>query len=403
MVMTLRMSRAHTDAAEAFCAHGHVVRDGRPGGPLAGTSFAVKDLFDVAGVPTGAGSPDWLATHAVPATDADVVARLLEAGARLVGKTQTDEHAWSLTGQNAHYGTPYNSAAPNRIPGGSSSGSAAVTAAGLVDFAIGSDTGGSVRLPASFCGLYGMRPTWGRISLAGAVALAPSYDTVGWFAREPKLLSGVGKVLLGQPAAAAPPVRRLVVAVDLFYAAGDAVRRALSDGIARLSALVGQPDEIVVAGGALAEWRDAFRVLQSAEAWRTHGEWVLRVRPNFGPGVRERFAAAATLGTAEIEQAATVREGARRRMAELLSPGTVMLLPSAPGVAPLRTADVATFDALRANALALLCPAGHAGLPQLSMPLGAIDGAPVGLSMTSASGSDERLLELAVQLATVDG
>jgi amidase len=397
------MSHAHTDPADAFCAHGRVVRDGRPGGPLAGTSFGVKDLFDVAGVPTGAGSPDWLATHAVPSSDADVVLLLLGAGARLVGKTQTDELAWSLSGQNAHYGTPFNAAAPSRIPGGSSSGSAAVTAAGLVDFAIGSDTGGSVRLPASFCGLYGMRPTWGRISTVGAVALAPSYDTVGWFAREPEMLSRVGKVLLGQPAAAAPPVRRLVVAVDLFDAAGDAARRALSDGIARLSALVARPDEAVVAGGALAEWRDAFRVLQSAEAWRTHGDWIGRVRPKLGPGVRERFAAAATLGTAEIERAATVRESVRRRMAELLAPGTVLLLPSAPNVAPLTSADDATFDALRANALALLCPAGHAGLPQLSMPLGTIDGAPIGLSVMGAAGSDEGLLELAVRLAMVDG
>jgi amidase len=384
--------------AGAFCEHGRIDRPGRPDGPLADTTFGVKDLFDVAGVPTGAGSPDWLATHAVPTADADVVVRLLAAGARLVGKTQTDELAWSLTGQNAHYGTPVNTAAPDRIPGGSSSGSAAATAAGLVDFAIGSDTGGSVRLPASFCGLYGIRPTWGRISKAGAVPLAPSYDTVGWFARDPALFARVGGVLLGK-APAMPPLRRLLVAEDLFEAAGDGVRQALSDGTLRIAALVGTPEAVVVVGDALPGWRDAFRVLQSAEAWASHGDWVASVRPNFGPGVRERFAAAETLDPGEIEQARTVREAVRQRMAALLPPGTVLLLPSAPGVAPRRDADANIFDALRAAALQLLCPAGHAGLPQVSLPIGILDGLPVGLSVMGAAGSDEQLLALAERLA----
>ena len=130
---------------------------------------------------------------------------LLDAGARIVGKTHTDEMTYSLNGENAHYGTPVNVNAPGRIPGGSSSGSAAAVAAGLVDFALGSDTGGSVRAPASFCGIYGLRPTHGRISLEGACALAASFDTVGWFARDPALLERVGRVLLRDDAPASPP------------------------------------------------------------------------------------------------------------------------------------------------------------------------------------------------------
>lgn len=386
------------DPVGAFCPHGRIERAGQSGGPLAATTFGVKDLFDVAGVPTGAGSPDWLNSHAVPTADADVVARLLAAGARLVGKTQTDEIAWSLTGQNAHYGTPVNAAAPDRIPGGSSSGSAAATAAGLVDFAVGSDTGGSVRLPASFCGLYGIRPTWGRISKAGAVPLAPSYDTVGWFARDAALFARVGGVLLGQ-APPMPPLRRLLVAEDLFEAAGNAVRPALDGGIARIAAVIGVPEPAVVAGEALPAWRDAFRVLQSAEAWASHGDWVASVRPTFGPGVRERFAAAAILDLAEVGEARAVRETVRDRMTTLLPPGTVLLLPSAPGIAPRRNAEAGVFDALRAAALQLLCPAGHAGLPQVSLPLGTLDGLPLGLSVMGAAGSDEQLLALAVRLA----
>jgi amidase len=392
------MAALPPDPVGAFCAHGRVERKGLAGGPLAGTTFGVKDLFDVAGVPTGAGSPDWLGSHPVPATDADVVARLLAAGAELAGKTQTDELAWSLTGQNAHYGTPVNAAAPDRIPGGSSSGSAAATAAGLVDFAIGSDTGGSVRLPASFCGLYGIRPTWGRISKAGAVPLAPSYDTVGWFARDAALFARVGGVLFGAPPAV-PPLRRLLVAEDLFDAAGEGVRQALAEAVARLAALLGRPEPVVVAGDALPAWRDAFRLIQSAEAWAAHGDWVASVRPTFGPGVRERFAAAATLDPAEVAEARQVREAARGRMTALLAPGTVLLLPSAPGVAPRRNAEAGVFDALRATALQLLCPAGHAGLPQVSLPLGTLDGLPIGLSVMGAAGSDEQLLALAERLA----
>ena len=167
-------------------------------GPLSGMTFGVKDLLDVAGVPTGAGNPDWRRTHAVPERTAPSVARLLDAGARLVGKTITDELAWDLDGENAHHGTPVNVAAPGRIPGGSSSGSAAATAAGLCDFAIGTDTGGSVRLPASFCGLYGIRPpmaasrrrAWFRWPRASTPS-AGSHAIRRFFGRSPKSCSAL--------------------------------------------------------------------------------------------------------------------------------------------------------------------------------------------------------------------
>eukprot|EP00752_Nemacystus_decipiens_P019502 g17558.t1 len=157
--------------------------------------MGIKDLFDVAGLRTGNGSPTWLAAAEPATADAPVVATLLDAGARFVGKTLTDEMAWSLNGENAHYGTPVNVAAPGRIPGGSSAGSAAAVAGGLVDFALGSDTGGSVRAPASYCGIWGLRPTHGRIALDGAMALAPSFDTAGWFAKTPEIMAQVGDIL----------------------------------------------------------------------------------------------------------------------------------------------------------------------------------------------------------------
>ena len=386
------------DTVDAFCVHGRGARALRDDGPLAGLTFGLKDLYDLDGAPTGAGSPDWLATHAVPTRTAPAAQRLLEAGAVLLGKTHTDEMAWSIAGENAHYGTPVNVAAPGRIPGGSSSGSAAATAAGLVDFAVGSDTGGSVRMPASLCGLYGMRPTHGRIPIDGAVPLAPSYDTVGWFARDAKTFARVGRVLLSETRPLPRPTR-LLIADDLFAGADAAVRAALADGLARVAALIGAPEPVTVAGGALAEWRNAFRVIQSSEAWATHGDWATRTAPNFGPGVRERFAAAATLDPREIADAVALRLRIRARMDELVGSGVVLAAPSSPTIAPLRGAPGPEMDDFRARALAMLCPAGHAGQPQVSLPLGTVDGCPVGLALIAARDQDEVLLDLAEALA----
>ena len=222
-----------TDRFGAFCAN-EVRLAGAAGGPLAGLTFAAKDLFDVAGHVTGAGNPDWLASHPPAARTAPVVQRLVDAGATMIGKTHTDELSRGIFGENAHYGTPINPKAPDRVPGGSSSGSAAAVAGGLVDFALGTDTGGSVRVPASFCGLYGIRPTHGRLPFDGVMAQAPSFDTIGWFAREPQLLARIATVLLGiEPARTLP--RRLVVAEDAFAIAEPDNARALKPAVDKLA------------------------------------------------------------------------------------------------------------------------------------------------------------------------
>lgn len=346
--------------------------------------------------------PEWLATHEVPSASAPVVDLLLDAGARLVGKTMTDELAWSLNGENFHYGTPINPAAPGRIPGGSSSGSAAAVAGGLVDFSIGSDTGGSVRLPASYCGIIGMRPTHGRIPIGGAVPLAPSYDTVGWFARDAALFTKVGTVLLATKPASAKP-KRVLIGDDLFQAAGSAVTAALKDGVARVLDICGPAEPVSVADGQLGAWRNVFRLIQSSEAWAAHGDWATRVKPAFGPGVRDRFAAAAKLDPSEVANAAALRNEIRSRMHRLIDDATILLAPTAPGIAPLRGTPEPELDAFRARALELLCPAGHAGLPQISLPFGTIDGCPIGLSVIAARGKDELLLGLAQSLHPKSG
>ena len=386
------------DPVGAFCAHGRVTRQTASSGPLAGVTFGVKDLFDVAGLPTGAGSPEWLRAHPRAEHTAPAVQRLLDAGARFVGKTQTDELAWSLNGQNAHYGTPVNAAAPERIPGGSSSGSAAAVAAGLVDFAVGSDTGGSVRLPASYCGLYGMRPSHGRIPIDGAVPLAPSYDTVGWFARDAARLASVGRVLLADAAPAAPPTR-LLIAADLFARLTPAARAALEPALAALAGRIGAAETVTLAGDALPDWREAFRLIQSAEVWGVHDDWVTTAQPALGPGIRDRFMAASRLDAAEVAAARRLRAQVRQQLDGMLTPGTLLAVPAAPVIAPLRTAPPEELERVRAAALALLCPAGHAGLPQLVLPAARLEGCPFGLSLIAPRGADTVLLDFAVAAA----
>ncbi|WP_194152372.1 amidase [Muricoccus nepalensis] len=381
-----------TDALNAFTPGPQPRLEGSPGGPLSGIAFAAKDLFDVAGFPTGAGNPDWARTHPVPARHADAVAALLAAGATLAGKTHTDELAFSLNGENAHYGTPVNPRAPGRIPGGSSSGSASAVAGGAVDTALGTDTGGSVRVPSSYCGIFGIRTTHGAVPVGGLVPLAPRFDVVGWFARDAGLLARVGRALL--PAGSAAPVTRLLRLEDAFELAGEAVTAALAPAVARLAGRL-PVDSARLAPGpeGLSGWFGHFRVLQGRDAWRTHGEWVTAVEPSFGPGIRDRFGWAAGLTEEMGEAAEAGRAAALAVLDAALPPGTALLLPTAPGIAPRLATPAAELDAFRMRAMTLTCIAGLGGLPQVSMPAGTLDGCPVGLSVIGARGTDLALMD----------
>jgi amidase len=385
------------DKLGAFCRHTHIEVHGAAAGPLAGLTFAAKDLYDVAGQKTGFGNPDWLRTHEPAVRTASAVQMLLDAGAHLVGKTHTEEMAWSLTGENAHYGTPININAPGRVPGGSSSGSAAAVAAGLVDFALGSDTGGSVRLPASYCGILGLRPTHGRISLEGACPLAPSFDTCGWFARDAGVFERVGRVLLRDAAPARAP-GRLLLAQDAFAYAEEAALAALKPALERAAALLGAPEKVTVGDESLTQWMDYFRFPQGAEAWAAHGAWITRVKPRFGPAIKGRFEWASTVDPKDVAHAGTRREEITRRMDELLRDNAVLALPSAPDIALPRNSPPAVVDKLRARALPMLCIAGLARLPQVSLPLATLNGCPLGLSFIAASGNDSLPLALARRL-----
>lgn len=380
-----------TDTVNAFT--GIFTVEGNPEGPLSGLTFAAKDLFDVAGHVTGGGNPDWARTHDKAEATAPCVQALLDAGAGLAGKTHTDELAYSLMGVNAHYGTPVNSAAPDRVPGGSSSGSVAAVAAGLVDIGLGSDTGGSVRAPASFCGVYGIRTSHGRISLSGVMPLAPRFDTCGWFAKDPEIFTRTG-LAYGIDAGLAMVPARLMIAEDAFALAGAETQTALQPMLDRIKQRFSQVMNIALAANGFEAVRKTFMTCQAAEVWQAHGDWVTATQPNFGPGVKQRFEMACAVCKADLLSAMEAGAKIADRLHDLLGTDGIIALPTVPGPAPLRSDDESSLNDFRLAALKLLANAGLAGLPQISIPAGTVNGAPVGLSLIAPKGQDETLLAM---------
>lgn len=385
------------DTVGAFLSGGRMHIHGRTQGPLAGLTFAAKDLFDVAGYPTAGGSPDWPRWYPMPTRHAWAVQTLLDAGATLVGKTITDEVSLGILGENAFDGTPLNTAAPDRVPGGSSSGSAAAVAAGLCDTALGTDTGGSVRVPASFCGLYGIRPTHGRLPLEGMLPQAPTSDTTGWFARDAETFARVSAVMLGDAIPAALPTR-LILAVDAFGLATPEAQAALGAQVKRLTGLIGAAREEILAPQGLSVWSRAQRTLQPYEAWTTLKNWVERDNPRMTFTVARGLIAGSQTSAADRGWAALMREEARARLAYLLPAGTVLCMPTTPFPAPMRGLPINETDPLRDRISCLAAHGGLAGFPQVSIPGALVDGAPIGLSILGARGTDATLVAVALAL-----
>ena len=386
------------DPLGAFCVENHAALRGSAGGPLAGLTFAAKDVFDIAGSRTGFGNPAWLESHPPATSTAPAVQRLLDAGADMVGKTLTDEITYSLSGQNAHYGTPVNSAAPGRIPGGSSSGSASAVAGGLVDFALGTDCGGSVRLPASYCGILGIRPSHGRVSLEGVAPFTWSFDVAGWFARDAGVFAAVGRALLDEEGEPVMP-KRLLYALDAFDVVSSEVAEALSPAVELAAGVIGERSDIVVSPDGLSNWYETFRVIQAWEIWFNHAAWVEEAKPDFGPGIRERFEWASRVTEQDADAARSLRAAIVRRIRGLFGEGDVLCLPTSPRVAPPVDAPTDELEnRVRAQAMSLLCIAGLAGLPQVSLPLASLDGLPLGFSLVGPWGADSQLLALSQRM-----
>jgi amidase len=389
------------DPVGAFVPGPRTQREGAGEGPLAGLTFAVKDLYDTAGDVTGYGNPDWARTHPPATADAAVVTALLDAGARLVGKTKTVELAYGLTGENVWHGTPTNPAAPDRFPGGSSCGSAAAVAAGIVDIAMGSDTGGSVRIPASYCGIYGIRPSWGAVSLTGACPLGPAYDTAGWFTTGAALLRRVGEVLLAPGGAVA--TGPLLKVQEAWVNADPATAGALAPALEAAESVLGAALSIRLAPEGLEAFYESFRCAQAVEAWASLGPWIEATDPAFGPGVKERFAAAKAMDPAKAGAGRAFRRVVQARIRALLGGGAVLVYPTSPMPAPLLSAGQAEQNAVRERTMGVTAIAGLCGLAEVTIPAGRVDGAPVGLSLVGAPGSDRALLGLAETVAKAAG
>ena len=382
------------DALNAFLDVEQVPVASADTGLLEGLRLAVKDIYDVAGYKTGCGNPSRTAGAWVSRQSAPAVQALLDAGARFVGKTQTDELAFSLFGQNAHFPHPVNPAAPDRVTGGSSSGSAAAVAGGLADIALGSDTGGSIRAPASFCGLIGLRTTHGRIPLRGIMPLAPSLDTIGWFAADIETYETVGKILLGRDTAKGQ-FQRAVSIADLDAQVFGVIEKAETE---RMKAAIDLPFAPSLPWPFTAtsdELYWCFRQIQAFEAWAEHGAWISTGERELGPGVEERFGFGASIDPRKVNAERVRRLTFQAEMAALVSDGTVLVLPTVPGAAPYSDSAPDTFKAYRERALHLLCLSGLSGLPQITLPLGSVEKAPFGLSIIGPAGSDIALIRLA--------
>ncbi|XP_048548771.1 amidase 1-like [Triticum urartu] len=404
--------------------------------PLHGLTFAIKDIFDVAGRVTGFGTPDWARTHAPAAATAPSVLAALAAGATGVGKTVMDEMAYSINGENAHYGTPANPCAPGRVPGGSSSGSAVAVAASLADFALGTDTGGSVRVPAAYCGIFGLRPSHGLVSAESVVPMAQMFDTVGWFARDLPTLSRVTDVMLPPVPAATDDdaeIRRrpscVIIPADCFKILGSSDDDHTYEILNACAAKVFGSDAVVDNGNlgdfvssnvpsigkfmtelsaveassscvpALSAISRVMRVLQRSEFKANHANWVNTVKPNLGPGIRERVQEAiASEDESAMDDLHAVRTEFKSALAALLKEDGILAIPTVPGAPPKLRMDATLLEDFRARAFSLLSIAGLSGFCQVSIPLGTRGGVPVSVSLLARHGGDRFLVAVAQEL-----
>jgi aspartyl-tRNA(Asn)/glutamyl-tRNA(Gln) amidotransferase subunit A len=407
---------AAIEEGEELNAYLHVDRDGARraaggelSGPLAGIPICVKDIIDVAGMPTTAGAAGWV-RH--PEADAPAVARLREAGAVIVGKGNTNEFAFGIDGQNPHWGDCHNPIDPSRMTGGSSSGPAAATASGQALAAVGTDTSGSLRVPASLCGLVSIRPTHGRVSTQGVVPLAWSYDTVGPIARTAAdtalLLDVLAGGEVGRLERPADGLRGIRIGLLEHLLDGDC-SRAVADGIqgaADLARSAGA-EVVTVEVPRLAHTSAIHRAIQFSEASASHRSWFDDQRDRYAPGVRERIEAGSALHANDYLLAQRARALVRREAEEAMGDLDAVIGPASPVTAPPLGADDVDIDGhsmpLRQALLSFTVPLTQLGGPVAAIPIGEDDGLPFGAQVLGRPRAEARLLGIAAELGRLLG
>lgn len=364
-------------------------------GPLSGLRFAVKDNIDLKGTVTGIGNPFWSVAREATSVSATVVERLLSAGATAVGKTVMDEFAFSLIGDNRHYGAPANPVCPGKFTGGSSSGSAAAVAGGHVDFALGTDTAGSIRLPASNCGLIGFRPGWDAIDTTGILPLAPCFDVPGWMASSPDVARRVCEVLL--PAMEiARPITSYARLTPAFGRLEPALAGLVKHAMKRIPLeCAGDADQLSDWPWSIDEVSEAFRVIQSEQAWRCCADWAQSLPiESIDAGIYQRIIAGRGIAPGQLAAANAVRDRVRDWLSTLAETYGVLAMPTVtqPGLS--RSASPSERDAYRSEVLKLTCLASMAGLPEISLPLVQASDMRLGISLIFPPGGDRHVISI---------
>lgn len=380
---------------EIFCQHGPKNLQLTKHGRLQDMTLAVKDLFSIQGFKHAAGNPSWLASHPPAKETALALQTLLEQGAVMQSYVHTDELAYSLEGNNMHYGCAENPAKPGHVCGGSSMGCAAAVAGGYSQVGLGTDTGGSIRVPACYTGLYGIRPSFGLVSTQGLTGLAPEFDTIGWLSKQSKQLQNIGQVLL--PEQTIHSVNKLVVCRQLIELVEPDCYSSLIASLELLKPHFAEYQEITMPASLLADLSETFRVLQALSVAKTHKNWLNEYQPSFAPAINERFKMALNMDPALAPAARLKQQKIQSWLATHLNKSTCLFLPTTPSTAPAIGADVSR---LRTQTMQLTAICGLTGACQVHLPLTSqsLDG-PYGFSLLMAAGSDLSLLSSVTQIS----
>ncbi|XP_010520942.1 PREDICTED: outer envelope protein 64, mitochondrial [Tarenaya hassleriana] len=387
--------------------------------PLSGLTFSVADAFDVKDYITGFGNPQWKKTHGPAEKTAVVVTALLKTGATCVGKTIMDEMGFGITGENKHYGTPVNPKMPSHVPGGCSSGAAVSVAAELVDFALGIDTTGGVRIPASFCGILGFRPSQGTVSSVGVLPNSQSLETVGWFARDPSVLCQVGHALLSLNAVPNRRQRCFIFADDLFelsYIPKQKTVHVIRKGIENLSgyqspkhmnlgqhvasnipSLKGfceQSVNLQNSASTLKVLSSVMLSIQRHEFRTNHEEWFQSCKSYLGPKVSSQVLEALKSRNENIKSLYKVKTEMRAAIQNLLKDDGVLVIPTVADASPkLKTNKKNSLNEFLDRTYALSSIASMSGCCQVTIPLGNHGDHPISVSFLTYHGGDKFLLD----------
>lgn len=387
------------DHLQAFMRFNHIALKGRETGPLSKYVFAVKDVFKIKGSTFSNGHPKWLETHEPDDFTSSAITKVLEAGADLVGKTVCDELCYSISGENWHYGSPINPHDPNRLAGGSSGGTGVAVAGDLVDFAFGSDCLGSVRVPASYNGVLGIRPTYERIANDGEAPYCESMDVLGYVAKDPAVFKDVSDILLGEDKKSVS-YTKLLIAKDCFDAVDSEVREALQPAIDFMGEKFDMVKNISFGEDILKQWVKTFKIVQGYEVWESYGGWVRKYNPTLPPGQKDRLHIASQITIEKYENALKEKEKIEKQIEEMVHPDTLLCLPTVASIAPLKRAGLDAINQHRAQSSGLLCISPLSGTPQVTLPLIKMQEMPLGISLIGSKGTDRQLVEFSANCVT---